>query len=176
MVTYCVHSGSLFTVENDRPAVRLDVVKGSLFDSKKTILTPDGTVELVTEIQAKDHGARLQDRRYIMMDQSGQTLAVGLPAYEKSADPEVMGWPIYRSPHVDHATIRLGGRELCLYMLNSQNYRLVDTQDKPVFELIHNGLRGGWNIETEKNLEPRLLLGLFVFCRYLEQENEFITV
>ena len=42
--------------------------------------------------------------------------------------------------------------------------------------ILRRGIMGGWTIEDETGLSPEDLRGLFVFCRCLERENEFLTV
>ncbi len=176
MTRYCIRSGNLFAVEDDRPAVRLEFLKLSPLGNRKRVFASDGRMELETNIEMTGQGTSLRNRRYTMTDPQGGVLAVGSPEYEESDDPDTVGWSIYRVPCVDHVLIKGPNSDFSLRMLNSQNYRLLDAKGRIVFELIHHGLCGGWNIEAEDCFEPKMLLGFFIFCRYLEQENEFVTV
>ena len=42
-----------------------------------------------------------------------------------------------------------------------------------VMQIFHRGIVGGWNIEAMDNFAPEIICGIFVFCKYIEQENEF---
>ena len=61
-------------------------------------------------------------------------------------------------------------------MQNSQNYTLRDRAGYIVVQIMHRGLTGGWNMEVDEDFTPEILSGLFAFCRYIEQENEFLVV
>lgn len=45
-----------------------------------------------------------------------------------------------------------------------------------VLQIMHRGIAGGWTIDTVEKFQPQVICGLFMFCRYIEQENEFIIV
>ncbi|NBH82291.1 hypothetical protein D7X88_04200 [bacterium C-53] len=79
-------------------------------------------------------------------------------------------------PRVDHAKVVFNKNEYLLTMQNNQNYILSDKFDKAVIQIFHRGLVGGWNIEVMSDFLPELICGIFVFCRYIEQENEFLVV
>ena len=61
-------------------------------------------------------------------------------------------------------------------MENVQNYVLTDAQGRCAVRIIHRGMSGGWKLDVSQPLSPSLLCGLFIFCRYLEKENEFVVV
>ena len=63
-----------------------------------------------------------------------------------------------------------------LRMHNSQNYTMKDIHDADVLRIMHRGLIGGWLLEDRCGFAPETLCGLFIFCRYIELENEFIIV
>ena len=71
-------------------------------------------------------------------------------------------------PRVDHANIVVNGEEYLLTMHNSQNYSLLNTCNSEVLRIMHKGIAGGWIVED--------ICGIFIFCRYIEQENEFLIV
>ena len=41
---------------------------------------------------------------------------------------------------------------------------------------MHRGIAGGWTLEDNCGFSPEMLCGIFIFCRYIEQENEFMIV
>lgn len=123
---------------------------------------------------------RVDGRRYCIYDAAGRPLIYGIPCYAPEEDPTGLGWPVYRLPRVDRAVICEGeGQAYCLLMKNSQNYLLEDADGNKLVQVLHRGLCGGWEIETVEAQRPipaEQLCGLFIFCRYLEQENEFLVV
>lgn len=66
--------------------------------------------------------------------------------------------------------------EYVLTMHNSQNYSLMDTNDLEVLCIMHKGIAGGWMVESNCGFAPEIICGIFTFCRYIEQENEFLIV
>lgn len=42
--------------------------------------------------------------------------------------------------------------------------------------IVHRGVTGGWDIDAPAAMSAGLVCGLYVFSRYLERENEFLTV
>ena len=86
------------------------------------------------------------------------------------------GWPVCRMPRVDHADLQFDGADYQLRMDNEQNYSLADAQGRTCVQIMHRGMVGGWKVWTWRSMPAAFLCGLFVFCRYLEKENEFIVV
>lgn len=75
--------------------------------------------------------------------------------------------------------VRIGctGTPTCSPMAGAGTRRSHATlRRREVVHILHRGIMGGWTIEDETGLLPKNLCGLFVFCRYLERENEFMTV
>lgn len=111
-----------------------------------------------------------------MTDSESVVLMEAHPAYAKEDDPDVVGWSICRVPKVDHADILICGTKYLLTMHNSQNYSLKDEQENTKLQIMHCGIAGGWTMDANECFSPEILGGLFIFCRYMEQENEFIVV
>ncbi|MDE6589165.1 MAG: hypothetical protein K2K53_02205 [Oscillospiraceae bacterium] len=70
----------------------------------------------------------------------------------------------------------MDGREYLLVMRNSQNYILSAPNGQAAVQIVHRGLMGGWDIEAGGDLRPEELCGIFVLCRYIEQENELVLI
>lgn len=154
-------------------------IKGSFSGSEKTILSPDGICLLQSKIRksaSSEDTHTLQDTQYILLDRDGIPVAVATPGYAEGEDPDVNGWPINRMPRVDHAAVTLHTKKYTLVMQNSQNYILSDIDGRTILRIMHRGLAGGWNAETVESFSPDTVCGLFVFCRYIEQENEFLMI
>lgn len=83
---------------------------------------------------------------------------------------------ICRMPRVDHAHVSIGVTEYVLTMHNSQNYSLVDTNDSEVLRIMQKRIVGGWIVESNCDFAPDIICGIFTFCRYIEQKNEFLIV
>lgn len=155
-------------------------IKGALIGTEKQILSPDGRLLLRTEIRSldapPDRQADVRFREYVMIGEENDPFAIGKPDYAEGDDPMVIGWPCCRMPKVDHAQMQVGSNAFCLVMINSQNYLLKGQPGEVVVEIFHRGLTGGWDIEAADELRPEFICGIFVFCRYIEQENEFLIV
>ena len=82
----------------------------------------------------------------------------------------------YRMPKVDHAHLRMDGREFKLAMKGGAGYTLSELSGKEVLRILHRGITGGWDIDAADRLRPETICGLFVFCRYMERENEIVIV
>ena len=74
------------------------------------------------------------------------------------------------------AKVVIGGGEYTLCMENEQNYIVLDDSNTEVIRIVHKGITGGWKIENGRDFSPEVLCGVFIFCRYIEQENEFLMV
>lgn len=61
-------------------------------------------------------------------------------------------------------------------MHNSQNYSLINNANSEVLRIMHKGISGGWIVEDTCGFLPEIICGIFIFCRYIEQENEFLIV
>ena len=71
---------------------------------------------------------------------------------------------------------KVNGEEYLLTMHNSQNYSLINAHNSEVLRIMHKGIAGGWAVEDICGFVPEIICGIFIFCRYIEQENEFLIV
>lgn len=173
---YLMRSGILYG-EREKPLSRL---KSIFAGPEKRIYQKDGTLVLKTVIQELDvppeKRADVRSHLYVMLDAAGAEIAVAHPYYAREDDPAVAGWSICRLPRVDRAAVELQSRAYDLFMQDSQTYTLKDAAGDTVVQIMHRGLTGGWNIDADAGFAPEILCGLFAFCRYMEQENEFLVV
>lgn len=155
-------------------------IKGVFTGPEKHIYSPDGQLLLRTVIRTSDAPREktgdVRFRQYLLLDAEGEEVACARPEYAENEDPSVFGWPVCRMPRVDHAQVSMSGSEYCLTMKNSQNYLLEKRFGEAVMKLFHRGLVGGWDVEADDDLRPAIICGIFVLCRYIEQENEFLVV
>ncbi len=154
-------------------------IKGGVSGPAKRLLSPEGVCVAATGIRNMDREAcpgRADSHAYVLADGGGREYAVATPHYAPGADPAESGWPVCRMPKVDHADMTAAGKAYELYMDSEENYTLYDCAHHPVVHLLHRGLAGGWIIEDTEGFSPQLLCAVFVFCRYIERENAFITV
>ena len=172
---YQMRAGVLYE-EGGRVLAR---IRGSLCGSEKQVLSPEGELLLRTEIQRLGEEAPTGDVRekaYRMYAADGRECAAAQPYYAEEEDPNLVGWPICRLPHVDRARLTAGGTVYLLFMQNAQNYLLLTGSGRHVVQVLHRGVAGGWRLETAEEVPVGFLCGLFIFCRYLEKENEFLVV
>ncbi len=173
---YVIRTGVLFSQE-DRPLAQL---KGAFSGQEKTVCTPDGTVVMRTMIrraeQPVQHPVDVHSREYVLLHADGTQIAQARPDYAQGADLSAAGWPVCKMPEVDHASVHMHGEQYRLNFQNSQNYTLTDRSGGVMVQILHRGLAGGWNVDAGEDFSPEEICGLFVFCRYLEQENEMMVL
>ncbi len=169
-----MRSGILFDESSDEACAR---IKSASLGPDKKIVSADGSLQMLALIKNTDpeDPDDLKKREYELIDKDGTIIAYGHPRYAVVDDPEVNGWPINRLPKVDHADIHLKD-DYILKMHNSQNYSLEDLQGNEVLRIMHKGIGGGWDIEEKKGFSAEEILGLFLFSRYIEQENDFLII
>lgn len=174
-MNYTMKAGTLY--HQGKVAAR---IKGIFASSEKHIFSPKGNLLLRVDIRNLDSPQERQGdvrfREYIMTSNESVSYAFARPDYAEGDDPLVVGWPYCRMPRIDHAQVQIGDSTYCLVMINSQNYLLKEQPGKKVMEIFHRGLAGGWDIEAADELRPELVCGIFIFCRYIERENEFLIV
>lgn len=173
MTAYQMRSGVLY--DGDRPLAQ---IKGTLCGQDKRVLSPEGGLLLQTEIawQEEADAGEAPAHTYRMMTPDGEELASASPRYANGESPALSGWPLCRMPRSDHALLSFRGAVYVLLMQNNQNYQLLNGENDPVIQILHRGLAGGWRVETIGSFSADFLCGLFVFCRYLERENELPMV
>ena len=174
---YIMKSGVLTQTGTDGPGREAARIKGA-FGVRKTILTEAESGVFYTDIREEAPSAGPggpQGRSYVLLDQKDRVLALARPGYAPGEDPAQAGWPAYRLPRVDHAAVRIGPESYILWMKDSRDYQLARGEET-VLRVLHRGIPGGWDLMACAPFSPEVLCALFVFCRYLEQENEYITV
>ena len=174
-MNYMLKSGH-FICPSD-PAVRLRIRK-TLSGPEKKILSDDDRLYMKTEIvkSAGSCNGDVRIKEYRLLDPQNRPVAVAHPEYAPNEDPVVNGWPLSHMPKVDHADLSFRNTNYRLFMENSQTYHLLDHDGKKIVSFQHNGLPGGWKISDSTGFSPEILCGFFIFCRYIEQENEFLVV
>lgn len=166
---YVMKAGMLYT-EGKMSAQ----IKGTFNGPEKKIYLADGTLVLRTEIRyleaVQGMEREFRCRQYLMLDADGKECVLAKPDDTWEANEKNAGCP------VDHAQFLFQNKEYILLMKSSQSYTLTEKNGNAVVEILHRGLTGGWNIEAEDSLAPELICGIFIFCRYMEQESEYFAV
>ena len=174
---YTIKAGVLYKNESQLALAR---IKSALLGPQRKILSIAGELLLTADVryldESKASSGDVRNREYILTDTKNQLIGSAHPGYAEGDDPNVVGWPICRMPRVDHADLVMNGKEFLLTMHNSQNYSLMDTNDLEVLCIMHKGIAGGWMVESNCGFAPEIICGIFTFCRYIEQENEFLIV
>lgn len=173
---YTIKSGVLYNETQNA----LAKIKSALLGPQRNIFSIANETLLTVDIryldESKASSGDVRNREYILTGSKSQLIGSARPGYADGDDPDVVGWPICRMPRVDHAHVSIGVTEYVLTMHNSQNYSLVDTNDSEVLRIMHKGIVGGWIVESNCDFAPDIICGIFTFCRYIEQENEFLIV
>ena len=173
---YTIKSGVLY----NETQTALAKIKSALLGPQRKIFSITNETLLTADIryldESKASSGDVRNREYILTNTKNQLIGSAHPGYAEGDDPNVVGWPICRMPRVDHADLVMNGKEFLLTMHNSQNYSLMDTNDLEVLCIMHKGIAGGWMVESNCGFAPEIICGIFTFCRYIEQENEFLIV
>lgn len=174
---YMMKSGILSVLESGKVLAK---IKRDFLGTKKTVLLSSSGKQYQADISitniSEGTSGDIRFQTYVLKNSDDEVLMNACPGYAKEDDPDVVDWPICRAPKVDHAVILFNGITYLLVMHNSQNYSLQDQNGVAVLQIMHRGISGGWTIDTTEKFPPQVLCGLFIFCRYIEQENEFIVV
>ncbi len=171
---YTLLGGVLYKRGGKDPLAR---IKAAAPGYVRQIDSCDGAKHLETRIQYIDSHMNAFDarnREYVAVC-DGSVCALAHPDYAPGEDPKEQGWPVCRCPRVDRANVELGGCPMELTMRSSQVYILMSHGDLAM-RIRHRGIAGGWDIDAREDLTPEVICCIFVFSRYMERENEFITV
>lgn len=174
---YTMKAGRLSTSQEEIQAY----IKRCLPALDRRICDSDGKTVFKTHIRTlcdpKRDWGDVRLREYVLLDAQGTEHVTARPGYSEGEAPEMSGWPLNRMPRVDHAIVRMGEDCYYLVMRNVQSYYMEDRgRRRNVLQVSHRSCLGGWNIESEESLFPAVICGIFIFCRYLEMENEFAIV
>ena len=174
---YIMKSGVLYKGDNH---IVCASVKSMLIGPAKKICKGTGEMLLEANIrqldEAAEHNGDVRYREYVLIDDKGNAAVSAFPGYAEGEDPGMEGWPICRMPRVDHANVTIDGAGYLLTMHNSQNYTMRNIENAEVLRIMHKGIAGGWTVEDICGFVPEIICGIFIFCRYIEQENEFLIV
>lgn len=77
---------------------------------------------------------------------------------------------------MDRAELTWRKKAYRLEMVSCENYLMKNQQGEVALCVLHRGIAGGWQIECGPEFEPWVICAVFVFCRYLEQENQMVVV
>ena len=174
---YTIKTGVLYKHEPQRALAR---IKSASIGPQRKIFSIAGELLSTADVrylnESKAGSGDVRNREYILTDNGNQLICSARPGYADGDDPNVVGWPICRMPRVDHANIVVNGEEYLLTMHNSRNYSLINAHNSEVLRIMHKGIAGGWTVEDICRFVPEIICGIFIFCRYIEQENEFLIV
>lgn len=155
-------------------------IKSAIIGAEKNIYVNENESIAKTNIRnlAKSNENRgdVRFREYVLLNREGQVIVSGRPDYAKGENPDEAGWPAVRVPRVDHADVYIKEKKYILEMHNCQNYSLKNCRGEVILQVMHRGICGGWNLITNYDFVPEVICGLFLFCRYIEQENELLII
>lgn len=174
---YLMKSGTLYDSGQEK---RLACFSSGFLGTGKKVCAPDGALLSQTDVRiAADASAPPADVRsheYVMLDAAGNPCMLARPDYAPGEDPSLTGWPVCRMPRVDRARLSFREKAYSLSMKDGRSYRLSDASGRVAVSISQRGLIGGWNITAADEFPPEAVCGIFAFCRYMEQENEFPMV
>lgn len=172
MVSYQIFSGKLFQEQGETLSEKLVWIKSPSFKMQKTILNADGNPILLSNVVLDES----KNKVYVLTDMQQHSIIRGTPQYAHNSDPKIHGWPVSHAPRYDHVCFQYQKSQYWLRMRNAQNFLVKDGDGNTVMEMIHNGYAGGWSVDSSTEFSPAIILGIFIFTRYLDKENEFYIV
>ena len=174
---YYLTAGVLCAADEAQPLAH---IRGCLCGTEKQVFDRDNSLLLRTDIRLLGPDSQSMEavpaREYVMYGPDGSEIALAKPRCSAGDAPSAASWPVCRMPRADEAVLTMEGREYTLVMENVQNYVLTDAWGQCTVRIIHRGMSGGWRLDVSQPLSAPFLCGLFIFCRYLEKENEFVVV
>lgn len=173
-MNYYIKSGVLYASDDNTVKARIK----SAFSTLSSMITLPGSNDTYkTTVSSRNPESEdVRNLTYLMTDALEQPLMVAAPDYAPDSLPLSSPAPLHRIPRVDHAAVSMNGEKYALTMQDSAHYTFKNARDKALMTLSHRGMSGGWNISADSSLSPAVLCGLYNFCRYIEQENEFFVV
>lgn len=175
-MNYRLLSGVLYGGKDGAPLAK---IHGSVCGPEKEITAADGKRLYTSEIRHLEAPAgrsgEVNYHKYALTAADGSCIEAS-PAYNPDFDAAADGWPLCRLPRTDRAMLALGSALYTLIMQNTQNYIQQNAAGAVVARIVHRGVTGGWDIDAPAAMSAGLVCGLYVFSRYLERENEFLTV
>ena len=176
-MNYTMKLGMLYEENSTKDLAK---IKSAIIGAEKNIYIHENELIAKTNIrnleQKGGNSGDVRFREYVMLDTEGNVIVSGRPDYAKGENPDEAGWPAVRVPRVDHADIYMRDKKYSLEMHSCQNYSLKDCRGKIILQVMHKGICGGWNLVTDYDFVPEIICGLFLFCRYIEQENELLII
>lgn len=164
--------GGVLYRREDEPACKIG---GSLCGSRRIICQGNTQYQAwVRPLESAEEGT--SGREYCLQAPQGQLVMRAVPHYRPGEDPAQAGWPLNRTPVVDRADLVWQKRHYSLEMVSCENYLLKNARGDVALCVMHRGVSGGWRMECSPEFQPWAICAVFVFCRYLEQENQMITV
>lgn len=164
----------LGTMYSDNDNTKLIHIKSSFFSSKKQIIASDGTLQLQTNIL--NFVPDVRSHEYVLTDMHENRIAIATPDYAKQENPDTHKYPINRAPLVDHAKLLICNKEFNLVRMCVNCYEVYDLSSQAVVKIYRSKATWKWLIDAEAEFVPAVLCGIFVFCKYLEKENELIVI
>lgn len=169
---YSLISGALYT---DDGKAKLAYMKNVFASSEKQVISHDGKEHLsVSIVTGSSCDGVLHE--YVIQDMNMNPLAVARPEYSEKEHPDVCKGPINRASLVDHAKLLIKNKEYDLVRKCFQNYEVYEKSGRIAVHISRRGMIGKWTVDADESIEPTLLCGLFVFCKYLEKENELFVI
>lgn len=169
---YLMKSGVLYNDESGSPLL---IIKGDMLGPNKKIYLNNGKLVLISNIRIADpfgaSNGEYANVEYRLTTDNGTVIAKGFPKY---ADEMTISWPFHRISRINRVKIVMNQCEYDLYMHNNQSYSLLSISNQELVKIMHNGIEGGWRIHDTKGFPSEIIVGLYIFCRYIERENEFI--
>lgn len=167
---YTIRAGRLYSGDGDEILCR---IKGIISEEKRV---EDAAGWLCLSLRVlrnkEDKSGDIRFYRYVMLDPQGAEISSASPDYAHEEDPRKVGWPFGRLPRADRAIVRWKEQQYHLRMRDTCTYVMTDCFDQEAACLVHRGIKGGWNVTAREVFSPAMVCGLFVFCRYLEREND----
>lgn len=170
-----------FSVE-DQNGKKLGSITQKLIGPKYIIKNPQGVTVAYTDIcmrNLQNPDSTLLNTEYVLASTlNKEQLAIGFPAYNENVDASILKNLYIKSPLTDRMTVHIQGvdEKLFLRMDIRNGHVMISEIDKNFQGDVHRLRSGVFSVDLRISDDPVLLCGIFLFTRYLLNENKSIEV
>lgn len=182
MIILRKHLTGSYGVE-DQNGKRLGNITRKLLSLKYIFKNPQGESLAYTDIytgscQSQDK-TFFENTEYVLISEPGKDrLAAGFPAYNENVDASKLNTFYMKPPLTDRMTLQIRNMDERFYLRTNirSGYTIITGIDGNILGNISRLKKGTFSVELSGFDAPVLLCGIFLFTKYLLNENRSIDI